>query len=462
MMRGIALWLLLLLPQAARAQQVGDPAPVVQVTIDRPRVVVGQRATMRVVILAPNYLTAPPELPSFQLRNAVTRQLPSINTSEERDGMTYAGVRFELAIYPQEPGDFVVPDQKAHIHYAAEPPKTRVVEIGLPRVSFESFVPEGAATLRPFLSADRLSVEQDVKQSSDRLRAGDAVTRTVTIRAEGTLAMLLPPQTFAAVDGLRLYPAQPALEDKVDGRSGAVASTRVDAVTYMLERPGDYVLPAIDIGWWNVGAGRVEQVHLAAVPLSVVADPAGEAVVDDRPAAHWHWGALIEAIADHWLFTAFALMILVALAWVAPAATRRMMASLRRRRATYRASEAWSFRKFRAATRRREPAAVYSALLDWLRRFEPLAPAGDVDALTSAANDPALKRQIDALQRELFAAGDETTPGWSPRVLKRHVSSARKTLRRRSMHLEIKTVLPRQINPVGSRIPEFSKRRVAR
>lgn len=462
MMRGIALSLLiLLLPQDARGQQSGDPAPVAQVTIDRPRVVVGQRVTMSVVILAPNYLTAPPELPTFQLRNAVTRQLPSINTSEERDGMTYAGVRFEFAIYPQEPGDFVVPGQKARIRYAAEPPKTREIEIGLPSVSFESFVPAGAAALRPFVSADGLSVEQEVKQSSENLKTGDAVTRTVTIRAEGTLAMLLPPQTFAVVEGLRLYPAQPALEDKEDRRSSAVTSTRVDAATYMLQRPGDYSLPAIDIGWWNVGAGRVEQIHLAAVPLTVTADPAGEAVVDGRPATRWHWQTLIDAIANHWLLGALALMLLLALAWIAPAATRWLMATLRRRRAIYRDSEAWSFRKFRAATRQRKAAVVYSELLSWVCRFEPLAPA-DVDALTSAANDPALKRQIDALQRELFAAGDETTPGWSPRVLKRHVSSARKTLRRRSMHLEIKTALPRQINPVGSRIPEFSKRRVAR
>ena len=76
-------------------------------------------------MLAPNYMTSPPELPDFQVRNAVTRQLQSVNISEQRDGMSYAGVRFEFAIYPQEPGSYAVSDQKVEVKYAAEPPAVR-------------------------------------------------------------------------------------------------------------------------------------------------------------------------------------------------------------------------------------------------------------------------------------------------------------------------------------------------
>ena len=68
--------------------------------------------------------------------------------------------------------------------------------------------------------------------------------------------MLLPPITFAAVDGLALYPAQPSLQDKTDGRTDALTATRTDSATYMLQRPGDYALPAIDVRWWNAGEGR--------------------------------------------------------------------------------------------------------------------------------------------------------------------------------------------------------------
>src|SRR5262249_49994391 len=88
----------------ARAEQAGAPEPVVRVSLDPPRVVVGQKTTLRIDVLAPNYMTAPPEVPAFQIRNAVTRPLQNVNLSEQRDGTAFAGVRFEFAIFPQEPG----------------------------------------------------------------------------------------------------------------------------------------------------------------------------------------------------------------------------------------------------------------------------------------------------------------------------------------------------------------------
>ena len=198
----------------ARAEQASAPEPVLRVTLDPPRVVVGQRTTLGVEVLAPNYMTAPPELPGFQIRNAVTRPLQSVNINEQEDGNAYAGVRFEFAIYPQEPGSYAMADQKVSIKYATEPPSTREIEMPLPRVSFEAFIPGAAAGLRPFLAATGLTIEQTVQRSSDQLKSGDAITRTVIIKAEDVPAMLLPPQKFAAVDGLALYPAQPNLEDK--------------------------------------------------------------------------------------------------------------------------------------------------------------------------------------------------------------------------------------------------------
>src|SRR5262249_3197684 len=155
------------------------------------------------------------------------------------------------------------------IRYAAEPPATREIEMPLPRVSFEAFIPGAAAGLRPFLAATGLTIEQTVQRSSDQLRSGDAITRTVVLKADDAPALLLPPPNFAAVDGLALYPAQPSLEDKTDGRSDTLSSTRVDSATYMLQRPGNYWLPAIDVRWWNLGSGKIETAHLDAVALDV-------------------------------------------------------------------------------------------------------------------------------------------------------------------------------------------------
>ena len=443
----IALLLVLLATQGVFAQQAAAPEPVLNVSIDPPRVVVGQKALLRVEVLAPNYMTSPPELPGFQVRNAVTRQLQSVNLSEQRDGTSYAGVRFEYAIYPQEAGSYAVADQKIVVRYAAAPPATREAVLALPRVALEAFIPDVATGLRPFVAAAKLSIEQTIQRSSDQLKVGDAVTRIVTIKAEGTPAMLLPPQKLGAIDGLALYPGQPALQDKTDGRSDALTSTRTDSATYMLQRPGDYVLPAIDIRWWNVSTGKMELAHLDAVPLQVAANPAARGTfAAGATGVRWSWDAIVDFIAGHWFMAMLALTALAVIAWFAPSVARTMAARYRRRQEAYLESEAWSFHLFRRAAAGDDARTVYFAMLDWLQRFEPAAPDRTINALKRAAADPALDTEIGAIEQELFAP-QRGVGQWSSRRLLRRVSAARRSLQRRAAGSEVKRPLPQQLNP---------------
>jgi hypothetical protein len=443
-----AVTLAVMSPGNTPAQQSATAEPIMRVTIDRPRVVVGQMTTLRIEVLAPNYMTAPPELPGFQVRNAVTRQLQSVNINEQRDDTTYAGVRFEFAIYPQEPGSYAIADQKVTVRYAAEPPATREASIALPRIAFAAFIPDAAAGLRPFVAANGLTVEQTVQRSSDQLKVGDAVTRTVTIKADGTPAMLLPPQTFAAIPGLAPYPSQPALDDKVDGRSDAMMSSRVDSITYMLERPGDYALPPIDVRWWNSRDGKIEVAHADAVSLTVAANPSMSATASaGERGTSLSLDRLINFVGDHWLLAALTAAGLALLAWLGSRAARVMSAIHHRRRTAYLQSESFAFARLRHAVRRREAKQAYFALLDWLQHFEAAAPDHRVDAFMARAHDPVLDRQIGAIENELFAPRPNADR-WSPRQLLRRISAARRGLGRRPER-NASSALPQQLNPVG-------------
>jgi hypothetical protein len=52
-----------------------------------------------------------------------------------------------------------------------------------------------------------------------------------------------------------------------------MTSTRVDSITYMLEKPGDYQLPPIDVRWWNGRDGKVEVAYADGVSLEVAVNP---------------------------------------------------------------------------------------------------------------------------------------------------------------------------------------------
>jgi hypothetical protein len=441
----------------ALAQQPAAPEPIVQVTTDPPRVVVGQPVTLRIVVLAPNYMTSPPELPGFQVRNAVTRQLQSVNTSDQRDGVSYAGVQYEYAITPLEPGTYAMADQAVRIKYAAVPPATRELNLALPRVSFEAFVPDAAAGLHPFVSAKRLNAEQQIKHSSDPLKPGDAVTLSVTITAEGTPAMLLPPLQFASVDGLQLYSAQPVLQDKTEARTDIMTATRTESATYMVERPGTYSLPPVEIGWWNLADGKVERIHLDGASFTVATVPGivGEGPVG-QSASVWSWPQIRDLLVDHWLLVLLAAVIAAGLGMIAPRAIRRLTAESRRRREAYRRSELFAFHRLRRAIGRRDASQTYFALLDWLPHLDAV-PDNTASAFRAAARDPELDQQIGALESQLFANRQDARP-WSPPRMLRRVAAARRTLRPRIAR-RARAGLPAYLNPVGASQPVPNARR---
>ena len=104
--------------------------------------------------------------------------------------------------------------------------------------------------------------------------------------------------------GLAVYPAQPSLQDKTEGRTDALTATRADSATYILQRPGDYVLPAIDVRWWNAGEGRVETAHLDAVVSSARGSrsiPSGQATGGRHGRRALELGRkIVDLVADHW------------------------------------------------------------------------------------------------------------------------------------------------------------------
>jgi hypothetical protein len=460
MIRAFAFGLALaMLAPFAWAQQSTAPEPTVTATLNPSRVMVGQKTTLVVTVLAPNYMPAAPVIPDFQVRNAVTRSLGAINQTETRDGVTFAGVRYEFAIYPQEPGSYALASQPVTVTYAADPPNARKVDMALSRQTFEAFIPDAAQDLDPFVSAESITIEQRVEQSSQDLKVGDSIKRAVTVKAAGTPAMLLPPAVFAKVDGLALYPGQPSVQDNVDQRTSALSATRTDDGTYMLERAGDYTLPPIELAWWNVRDGKIERTRAGAITLHVADNPALHASAPgEAHARNWNWHAPVFWLLDHWLLTLIALLVVGAVAWFAPTGARVVRQRIAARHNASLASEAWSFDQLRAAVRGRDAEKTYFALLDWLGRF---APAHTVEALRQSARDPLLDREISAIETRLFGPQDAKSVAWSPRRLLKRVSVARRRLGGRGAVAD-PTVLPGELNPSGRQRYPVVRRPVAR
>jgi hypothetical protein len=297
--------------------------------------------------------------------------------------VTFAGIVFDIAIYPLEPGSYRIANQSIGVTYAMAPPATRNVVLPMPELQFDAYIPDQAQQLDPFVSATGLSIRQDIQQSSQPLMPGGSVVRTVTIQAEGTPAMLLQPTLFTPINGTKLYLDQPQINDKSGNRMVALSAERIDRATYMIERPGDIVLPEIEVSWWNVERQSIEKSRLGSAVIHVADAP--ETQSSKRGSVPSAVRRVTLYLFDHW---SVLLLIAVATAgavWMGPKLARVVRADIQQRRAAYRNSEAWAFKALRRAAHHGNAADIYAALLQWLQRFDPIAPQYTVGAFRALA-----------------------------------------------------------------------------
>lgn len=443
------------------AQDTAAPEPFLRATLAPERVTVGQMAVLTLDVLVPNFFATPPVVPDFQIRNAITRTLDRTNFAEQKGGMTLAGIRYRFGLYPQQAGHYEVAGGTIKASYADVPPNHRDVTLTIPTMSVEATVPDAASALKPFIGSSGLTVTQSVRQSSPDLKVGDSVARTIVVTAQDTPAMLLPPVNFSAADGLAVYPDQPVLSDQADPRSDALTGTRTDQATYMLQKAGDFVLPAIDIAWWRFGGDAIQRAHADAVTLRVADNPALRPATPATVARGWDWRRALDWLFEHWRAVLIAAGVVAALAWIARSAFEVCQAWYRQQRSAYLASETRAFVQLLRAARKNESAGLYEALLAWLSHIDGLVPPHSMRGLKVAAQDPILDRELAVLERKLFS--NEARPDrWSSRIVMSRLAKVRRHLRARPGGSLRNNGLPVTLNPQSGDREVWRRRAVAR
>ena len=235
----LLLWLLgLVAPALTAAQEV--TRPVLRTELETVSAIPGQPIVLRITLLVPTWLPKPPGFPSFETPNVIVRLPPgsSSPTSERIGGETWSGVTRAYRLYPMIVARFRIPPQIVTVTFAD--PDTRApvtVKLRTNEVVFSGTAPDGSEDLDPFIAAEALTLEQSIEGEPGNLEPGGAITRTVTVRVNGTSPIFLPPLIPPLVaEGVSAYPKEPVVTE-TEAR-GVISGDRVESVTYVAESGG--------------------------------------------------------------------------------------------------------------------------------------------------------------------------------------------------------------------------------
>ncbi len=132
----------------------------------------------------------------------------------------------------------------------------------------EVLPPPATANMNPWLPAVSLELSERWDRTPVQFVVGEPLTRTLSLKAEGVAAAQLPDLSKATLDGVKLYPDQPLLND-IKNDAG-ITGYSVQKVAFIPVRTGRIELPAIEVAWWNTRANQREVAILPAQTIEVL------------------------------------------------------------------------------------------------------------------------------------------------------------------------------------------------
>lgn len=295
-----------------------------------------------------------------------------------------------------------------------------------------------------WLPAGHVSLREEWSADPPVFRAGEPITRTLTLVAEAQTASQLPEVSGNLPADFKAYPDQPLLSDsKTD--SGVIGS-RQEKTALIPSRPGDYLLPAVAVTWWNTATGAMEVARLRERWVTVLPAATAESrnILEQSPQAsaprpegpdtsagktetagdgdtgaardngNLAWQVLSLVLALGWLSTLF----------LRRHAQRRAGQSADQRRAARRAE---LLRRIRRACTGNDAAASRQALLAWAEAAWPEQPPRSLGAIASRCK-PELAQELENLNAALYGRGAQE---WRGKALwqifeRQHASSPEK------------------------------------
>jgi hypothetical protein len=353
-------------------------------------------------------------------------KLGDVNNYEAfRNGERYAVSELKFAAFAQHSGELTF---KPVLFEG-------LIATGQPRSLFDTFNQRGitkrlrsaAVTVKinpipadqdasKWLPASQLTLVEEWSSDISQLKAGEPITRTISLIAKGLTAEQLPDIKTADIQGLKQYPDQASLSN--DHSNSGVTGTRIMKTALIPSQSGDYTLPAMNISWWNTSTGKAEVatlpaevLHVSGVANILANPPAAQAPAktvapsvaaattsaaannNDVPADVWRWLSLALGIA--WLLT------IVLMFWLRQRQPRRTdkQPSLNRL--------ARAVHKHAAAN---QPAETRQALIDWARARWPEAQISNLAELAQHSNAE-LGKAIRELNAALYSAAPEHWQG---------------------------------------------------
>ncbi len=227
---------------------------------------------MRTVSIASASLTEP----TTSDADAIIQKISEDNYQTTRNGIRYEVFERRYAIFPQRSGSLKIKP----VTFEGRVNPTQ------PRSIFDSFRMSGQLkrlrskaielqvkaapsniNLQDWLPATDIRLIEEWSDDIQKIKAGEPVTRTITMVAQGLTGIQLPDLSFDNIKDLKQYPDKAVIEDRKS--TNGITGLKQIKVALIPSSSGSYTLPAINLKWWNTKTNKQETATLPQTVITV-------------------------------------------------------------------------------------------------------------------------------------------------------------------------------------------------
>lgn len=234
----------------------------------------GEKVNFYIKLLTPGAFSGSPrfELPELSTGLLYQVQARPVLGTENVDGKSYTTQLHEIWFFPQQSGQITIPEMSVTFSTAENTTKQEQQY----RKKTEPFTLEvkpipGVPDNEFIIVTDDFTSSQDWKPEISQGLVGDAVIRTVTIRAKNMVSIFLPDITTPEIEGVSIYREPPEVIDR--NERGEATAERKDVITYVFETDGEYLIPDIVITWWDSTANTVRENVVQGLTATIAVNP---------------------------------------------------------------------------------------------------------------------------------------------------------------------------------------------
>ncbi len=223
---------------------------------------VNEQVILNIEVATPRWFTGGTQIGTVEIPDVIAKQRNQLatNFTERKDGQTWSRQRWEVTLYPQTSGEFVIPPVAVGVRVSAPDGVNVSGTLYTQPIKFTASLPSGLLSDNvPWFAATDVDVKQEWETSGESLKVGDAITRRITISAQDSLSLLLPDLLKGeSTTGYKAYPQPHRLSDTQT--RGDYQSSRLEESVYVIQQGGELTLPDYKFQWWNSKTQQLESV----------------------------------------------------------------------------------------------------------------------------------------------------------------------------------------------------------